>query len=216
MKNLGLSLLSLAAVTVAAQGPTTATVEGSRVYSHDSALVAFVVHTPTDSIGTGQGPAEATELWISRRDGSHARRLVRGRAAKSIESVIASISDLAFSPDDRQLYFLSAAWATSDAVHVVDLASGRERFVAAALSLEVLQAGEYRGCLLVGQHRYWMAGGSYNWLWLLTASGKEIGPVIDPESEGAEEWLKRWRDEPGAAPARKAPGTPTGPSARCR
>ena len=58
----------------------------------------------------------------------------------------------------------------------MEVASGRERFIAPANSLEVVPSGEYPGHLLVSQHRYFVAGGSYDWIWLLTPDGAEVGP----------------------------------------
>ena len=81
---------------------------------------------------------------------------------------------------------------TSGAVHVVEVATRRTRFVAAGNSLEVVPSGHYAGCLLVSQHRYWMAGGSYDWTWLLSARGSERGPVVGDDDE-AEQRLAEWR-----------------------
>jgi len=53
----------------------------------------------------------------------------------------------------------------------------KEHFVCPALEFEVVPSGEYRDCLLVAQHRYFIGGGSYNWFWLLRPDGKEEGPV---------------------------------------
>ena len=55
--------------------------------------------------------------------------------------------------------------------------TGRNIPFAPGLDLEVVGAGEYRDCLLVRQHRYFIGGGSYDWFWLLRPDGKEVGPV---------------------------------------
>jgi len=55
---------------------------------------------------------------------------------------------------------------------------------------QVILGGEYAGCLLVNRHRYFLGGGSYDWVWLLTADGKEIGPV----SDGSEEGVKMFKE----------------------
>jgi len=41
----------------------------------------------------------------------------------------------------------------------------------------VVTSGEYKDCLLVQQHKYFVGGGSYDWFWLLRPDGKEVGPV---------------------------------------
>ncbi|MDB4906001.1 MAG: hypothetical protein JWO05_785 [Gemmatimonadetes bacterium] len=183
--------------------------------------VAFVQATPRRLVQTSLEEQEATELWIASADGSNARLLVSGRASDSVERAIASISSPRFSPDGHRLYFLSTAWVTSAAVHAVDLASGRERFVAPANSLEIVPTGPLSGCLLVDQHRYWPnEGGSYDWTWLLSSDGREIA-LAASDSDGMERRLATWMSGhvPTDAPsvvralvngtARDSSGTPT-------
>jgi hypothetical protein len=43
--------------------------------------------------------------------------------------------------------------------------------------LRVVPFGEYRDHLLVQQHRYFLGGGSYDWFFLFTPGGKEVGVV---------------------------------------
>ena len=91
--------------------------------------------------------------------------------------MLANFAKPQFSTSVRYVFFLSDGWATSGAVHVVDTTNGKEHFVCPGLDLEVVAAGEYRDCLLVRQHRYFIGGGSYDWFWLLRPDGKEVGPV---------------------------------------
>jgi len=139
--------------------------------------VAFIRGTPGDSVNTALEHEETTELWIIGVDGSNARRLVRGRAADDPKQALAALQDPHFSPDGRRIYFLSTAWVTSAAVHSVDVATGAERFVVPGNSLDVVPSGRFAGHLLVGQHRYFLGGGSYDWIWLITPEGRDVGPV---------------------------------------
>ena len=43
--------------------------------------------------------------------------------------------------------------------------------------VKIVPSGEYKDCLLVQQHRYFVGGGSYDWFWLVRPDGKELGPV---------------------------------------
>jgi len=160
--------------------------------SPDKKEIVFIRHTPGKTIEAGLGPAEATELWIIGVDGKRATRLVTGRPAAKMNEVLADIRSPQFSPDSKRIYFLSAAWVTSGAVHVVDLGTGSEHFVCPGNSLEVLEKGRYAGHLLISQHRYFLAGGSYDWIWLFTPNGKEVGPVVDADSD-YEERLEEFR-----------------------
>jgi len=63
----------------------------------------------------------------------------------------------------------------------------KEKFVCDAHSVEVIQSGEYRGDLAVMRHKYFIGGGSYDWYWLMTPDGKEVGPICD----GDEDWKSK-------------------------
>ena len=75
------------------------------------------------------------------------------------------------------VYFLSAAWAVSNAVHLLDLASNKQRFITDGNSLELVPVGKYRGYLIVSQHRYHKNGGSYDDFWLVSPKGKTIASL---------------------------------------
>lgn len=149
--------------------------------SPDGQTIAFIRGNPADSVDTVSGWEEATSLWIVAVDGSGARTLVRSRYSETPGQALAMLRSPAYSPDGRQIYFLSAAWVTSGAVHAVDVSTGAERFVAPGNSLEVIPSGDYAGFLVVSQHRYFLAGGSYDWYWLVSPEGREIDPVGEDE-----------------------------------
>ncbi len=152
------------------------------VLSPDGRTIAFIRGTPGDSVEVVAGPEEATSLWTMGVDGGGARMHVTGRAAEVAGEMLAALQAPRFSPDGRRIYFLSAAWATSGAVHVLDLSTGSERFLVAGNSLDVVPSGEYAGFLMVSQHRYFLAGGSYDWYWLFTPDGQEVDPIGEDES----------------------------------
>ena len=79
-----------------------------------------------------------------------------------------------FSPDSKTLYFATSAWATSGAIHAIDVNGKNLRFITAGNEYHVVTHGKYRGDLIVNQHRYHDQGGSYDWDWLFTPQGKQI------------------------------------------
>jgi WD40-like Beta Propeller Repeat len=147
------------------------------VLSPDGKWIVFVRTVPGKTISTGSGDADVTELWQIRADGKDPTALIRSKDSDKMETILAGFSKPQFSTNGRLVYFLSEAWATFGALHVVDTTNGKEHFVCPGLDFEVVRSGEYRDCLLVAQHRYFISGGTYDWFWLLRPDGKEVGPV---------------------------------------
>jgi hypothetical protein len=162
-------------------GQTTAITSGGRdsgpILAPDAQWVAFVRKVGGKKIATGSEEVDPTELRQVRTDGKEASLLVKCRAAEKPESVIAGFENLQFSTNGKLLYFVTSAWATSGAVHVVDTTNRKERYLFPGNDLKIVTSGEYKDCLLVQQHKYFVGGGSYDWFWLLRPDGKEVGPV---------------------------------------
>jgi dipeptidyl aminopeptidase/acylaminoacyl peptidase len=145
--------------------------------SPDGKQVVFVRDTPDKIVATGSGDVSATELWIVGADGKKPTMLLRGRDSQDAKQVIGGIAGAQFTPDGRHLYFVSASTATSGAVHILDLATKKERFFTDGSGLEIVPNGDYKGCLLIQKHKYLIGGGAYDWFWLVKPDGKEVGPV---------------------------------------
>jgi WD40-like Beta Propeller Repeat len=152
--------------------------DAQHVSSPDGKYIVFVRTLPGKEIGTGVG-SPATELWQTGADGKNASLLVRPRESDDMKTILAGFAKPQFSADGRYVFFLSAAWATSGALHVVDTTNGKEHFVCPAWGFEIVRSGEYHDCLLVLQHRYYIGGGAYEGYWLIRPDGKEIGPVSE-------------------------------------
>jgi Tol biopolymer transport system component len=119
-----------------------------------------------------------TELWLMDVTGQNARALVQTHEQEQkhedIKQSLRELNNPLFSLDGKSVYFLSAAWAVSNAVHLLDLASNKQRFVTDGNSLQLVPAGKYRGYPIVSQHRYHKHGGSYEAFWLISPKGKAI------------------------------------------
>jgi hypothetical protein len=153
---------------------------------------AFVVFTRQ---GRGRRPDEPDqfcpteprndELRRINVDGSDDRLLLKGRGGDP-EHQLCDFKSKQFSSDGRRLYFLTPAWATSDALHVYDLRLGEDHFVLPANDLLVLNfcRGKCKDHLVVLSHRYFLFGGSYDWYWLYDPTGKkELGPLGEFDSQ---------------------------------
>ena len=133
----------------------------------------------------------ADQIWVVDLKTMKSRLLVRDRplgksvAEMDLEKTTAIICDdsLRFSPDGIHLYFRVSAWVTSDALHGVNLRTGVTRFITPANSVEVVMSGAYAGDLIVQKHRYFLGGGSYDWYWLITPGGREIGPIGESDEQ---------------------------------
>jgi hypothetical protein len=142
--------------------------------------------------GTGCGDCEATELWSRDTRKGQEYLLVRGRVGAEAEKIIADIQAPVFSPDFGTVYFLSAAWAVSSAVHKVDIRSRTESFVIDGNSVFVIRTGPLRGMLLVDRaliksDQNGNSLGRRSYLWLVSSDGKPIREIGDLDHPAVEQ-----------------------------
>lgn len=121
----------------------------------------------------------ANQLWIYDLKSMKKRLLVADHfACDHPTKMIIDPSDIQFSPDSKTLYFETSAWATSGAIHAIDVNGKNLRFVTDCNGYRVVMHGQYKGDLVATQHRYRFKGdtplGSYDWDWLFTPAGKQI------------------------------------------
>ena len=171
---------------------------GEPSLSPNGRTVAFIHE---DSKSSAESDNGQTSLWIGDGVGGRVRKLLSPQPNDQPERNLASFGNPVFSLDGGYVYIGADAWATSSAIHQVNLATGRERFVVGGWLHGVLRNGPYRGFLVVGQHRYHPAPkfGSYNPVFILRPDGKEIlripGTEIDDGRDRLSGWLKMkgWR-----------------------
>lgn len=156
--------------------------------SPDGQQVAFIHHD--DDTGD-QGHSS---LWLAPVKGGAARKLFAGREAQSPERNLARIENPHWSLDGNYLYVEAAAWATSSAIHQIDVRSGRERYVIDGWSFGVVRGGRWRGYLLVGQHKYRGPPnyGSYNPVSLVRPDGRVQFRIPGSATDDGEHSVPRW------------------------
>lgn len=143
--------------------------------SPDGRHVAFIKAVPGASIDTGGGSSDPNQLWVLDTATRKATCLVKSRSDDDMTRILAGLSRPAFSADGREVFFQSSAWAVSDAVHAVSLATRRVRFVCDGSSFSVIRRGSHRGMLLVEKHKYRSGeGGASDAVWLVAPSGREL------------------------------------------
>lgn len=113
-------------------------------------------------------------LWLIDVTGNNAHAIVVSAENDDVKQHLTELNNPRFSLDSKAVYFLSAAWVTSNAVHVVDLTTHEQYFVTDGNSLELVPTGNYKGYLIVSKHKYHQGGGSYEDFWLVSPKGKAI------------------------------------------
>lgn len=111
--------------------------------------------------------------------------LLKSIPSEEPKNNLTGFSNLILSPDAKKLYFQTEAWATSSAIHVIDLTNKKVSYVTNGTLYCVVLSGEYQGYLVVEQHRHYVQGGSYDALWLYNQLGKEIS-LVSQETDSSQ------------------------------
>jgi hypothetical protein len=158
--------------------------------SSDQRLVVFVRTTPSLKIDTGIGETQENELWIAETSDIPApRRVLVGHAGgynADGDLVLAGFGSPQFSPDARRIYFEAQTWVTSSSFRVLDLSSGKVRYLYNGGGIEVLQKGKYAGILIAFKEIPRVRPGRVFRYWLLDPDGKDIGEIGENESDVSE------------------------------
>lgn len=171
---------------------TSAHADSTPVLSPDGQKMVYLKRKPDKSLAEDAQEEfeEFRELWLSDSSGKDAHRILETRPDDDPEKNLTYFNSMKFSPDSKQLYFLTKAWATSNALHVLDLASGKEHFITDTDSVLVINKGRYANHLVVMKHKYFKRSGSYDYYWLITPQGKEIKKAGE-DKEQAERFIRR-------------------------
>lgn len=117
------------------------------------------------------------QLWLMNVSGDNARVIVQPQANEEPKQNLTELNNPAFSLTGDTIYFMAAAWATSNAIHAIDLTTNKQRYVTDGNSFEQITSGKYQGYLKVAKHKYYKSGGSYEQIWLVSTTGKPIKAI---------------------------------------
>jgi dipeptidyl aminopeptidase/acylaminoacyl peptidase len=146
--------------------------------------------------------AEVTALFVFDLASGRETRVIAPRASADAPSAFTRIRRPTFSLNGRFVYVLADAWATTEAVHQVDLTRGSERFVVDGDTDLVIRDGPWRGYLLVQRRIYRPEGGADTPTWVVRPDGKPMfevpGTAVTGRDSGrgaVARWLraKGWR-----------------------
>jgi hypothetical protein len=129
------------------------------------------------------------QLLLIDVSGNNAHAIVLPHEHEDPKQNLTALNNPVFSLNGKAVYFMSAAWATSDAIHVVDLATNKQRFVTDGNSLELVPSGKYKNYLIVSKHKYHKGGGSYEDFWLVSPKGKAI-KLLGEEQEQVNAFIR--------------------------
>ena len=124
---------------------------------------------------------ENTNLIIKSLSGGQVIRTMSESASNDMTKNLTRFYRPRFSLDDSKVYFETDAWATSPAIHELDISTGNTRFISDGYGLIVIPQGEYAGDLIANTHKYFNGGGSYDWYWIIDPkTGEDVSnPVGD-------------------------------------
>jgi WD40-like Beta Propeller Repeat len=168
--------------------------DGQPTLSPDGKTIAFI---RIEGQATTKGDPDFTALWVADGPTGNTKRLVGSNSSNDPKLNLQSIHSPTFSLDGHFVYVLADAWATSAAVHQVNIETGNERFVIDGNSDKVIRSGPYRGYLLVERHKYHPPPkvGSYNPVDVVRPDGHVEftlpGTEVDDGADRVTPWLRQ-------------------------
>lgn len=154
---------------------TSSSVDSQPDLAPDGMKVVFVRRTS----------ASVSEIWIASVETRSSARVLVKPPVEINGRKFAEVFTPKFSPDGATIYFLIAYAGTTQAILKVSVTKPEPQFITAALNFQVVATGPYRGDLVAQIRKAKLAPGYYEWYWLLTPEGKEVGLVGQNEHDVA-------------------------------
>ena len=115
------------------------------------------------------------------------------RLLLSLARVLSSFFRPQLSPEGRYAYFLIDYAAVTNAIIRLDLSTRETKFISSAKDFWVVPRGRYGGDLIAQVRKAKLAVGYYDWFYLLSPDGKELG-VIGPDRTDVDQFLIMCKD----------------------
>jgi len=160
----------------------------SPALSPDGSKVVFVRDEDHKDLGPHAGDAVGPEfgrsqLWICGIRPPSAPALLLDSPIEVKGRMFFGFYTPQFSGDNESIYFEIAFSATSPAIVRLSLHNRRIYYIADALRFSVILVNKYSSDLVAQLHRPKMGGGYYDWFYLLTPEGLEVGVIGQGKSD---------------------------------
>jgi hypothetical protein len=146
----------------------------------------FVRRTPSLRIDTGIGETDENELWVAEATGTTPpRRVLVGHAGGfGIDDslVLAGFAKPLFSLDRQRIAFTAQTWATDNSARLLEVGTGKVKFLCTGSVVDVVKSGSYAGHIIVHRQIPRVMPGRVWRFWLLDPSGNEVGEIGESES----------------------------------
>lgn len=156
------------------------------VLSPDKKMIAFVRKNPGIYDEANEMLLiDNSEIWLYDIISNKNRCIVKPvnfEEGITPENILTNFQNLVFTNDGQKLLFITSAWETSGAIHEFSIQDNKQKYLVSGNSLEIITQGKYKDYLIINQHRYYEAGGSYDYYWLFDNNGKEIREIGDTEA----------------------------------
>jgi len=129
------------------------------------------------------GWPDKTQLWVVATEASSRPELLLGTPIDLKGSKYYRFTDPQWSADGTAVFFSVDYAVTTGAIARVSLIDRRAVFIAPAIEFHVVQTGKYAGYLVAQQRKYKLAGGHYDWYWLLDPDGAPVDVIGESETE---------------------------------
>ena len=146
--------------------------------SPDGKWIVFIRDTPDKILDD----YHETELLLINTDSMNEIILVKGGISNDPNNYIVGMKIPQFLSDSQRVVFYSSCAPVRGNINLVDIRTGVVQYICDGNSVEAILSGKYRDQLIVLKHGYFLAGGTFNWYWLIALDGKEIGPIGEADN----------------------------------
>jgi len=135
-----------------------------------------------------------SSLWLADLASGKVRLLLASTPGTEVTTNLAAMWKPRFSLNGGFVYVLAEAWATSFAIHQINVSTGAHRYVTDGDLQFVIRQGRYAGYLMVQKHVYPknIDRGAYNPVFVIRPDGGESFMVPGSDKDDGERSVEAW------------------------